>query len=270
MHKRFSSLMTAGAALAAPAQFIAPVPVFTESTLEPATPVAPVNVGYLPRPGCAAHRVCMKLLQHPSQRYTPADVAQRFSVNKELVKDLLARCVEVGLLQRHRDNAEVLYSAGPHIARVQANLSTIEIKEPTMAVIIQIPVKTEKQNRVAEDFSTPYKPQTVMREKLPEIVKPARAISNYANPASLEICDDPLPALPGLKYQAVFDKLQPGQCIKCAPADTGKISGGLRKHFERNNITDKVKTTNCYEADGLGRVWWVSLAQTNRHENSTP
>jgi len=145
---------------------------------------------------------------------------------------------------------------------------------------VQIPAKpvkpATKRKLKDEDHSTPYKPQTVLRDAAPvgsaspsdnATRQPVQAKAagtkktGYVDPAGLVICDDPLPAaraLPDLKYQAVFDKMVPGKCIKCAPKDVGKVAGGLRNHFARMGITDKIKTTACYEADGMGRVWWVS------------
>ena len=270
-HKRYSSLITAGAAPAAPVPEIAPepIPTRTPDAEKPKTPVNHGDAGYMPKPGSVAHRLCLMFLQHPSLSYTATDVARWFGSKKDLVPNLLARSIEVGLLRRKRDCAEVFYSAGPHIARVQEDFSTITPEEPAVAVTKQIPVKPVKQKRAPEDHSTAYKPQTILADA-PAPVPPAtvaigRKPAAYTNLDLLEICDDPLMgvrALPDLKYQAVFEKLKPGQCIKCAPDDVGKIAGGLRKHFERNNITDKVKTTSCYEADGLGRVWWVAAKKS--------
>ena len=280
-HKRYTSLMTAGAALAAPVPSIAPTPAAVPAQMvqQPAPVVPPVYDGYLPKPGSVAHRLCILFLQHPGLSYTAADVAHWFASKKDLVPNLLARSIEAGLLQRKRDCAEVFYSAGPHIARIEITLMSTETKEAKVAITKQIPAKKAKP-AAAEDHSTAYKPKTILADALkpeqspepaPELVpvRPVTAATGrkpaaYTNLDLLEICDDPLigvRALPDLKYQAVFEKLKPGQCIKCAPADVGKISGGLRKYFERNNIKDQVKTTSSYETDGLGRVWWVATAK---------
>ncbi len=145
--------------------------------------------------------------------------------------------------------------------------TTIAPKARTMtAPKVQIPAKpvkpATKRKPKDEDYSTPYQPQTVLADPpAPPQPKPPRADTQFADPSSLVICDDPLPtarALPDLKYQSVFDRLKPGQCIKCDSKDVGKIACGLRKHFERRGITDKVKTASRYEADGMGRVWWAA------------
>ncbi len=250
----------------------------TRPAVDVATPAETDAVGYLPKPGSVAWRLCVLYREKPGVSYTAVDVARNFATKKDLVDNLLARSVAAGLLLRQRDCAEVFYSAGPHIARIEAAYLPTEPKEPKVAITKQIPAKPVKPTkRAPEDHSTPYKPQTVLIEELqpepgppkPEClqpmqtstIRPTRAKTSYANPAALVICDDPLPsarALPDLKYEAVFAKLVPGKCIKCAPADVGKIAGGLRKHFERRGITDKVKTTSSYEADGMGRVWWVA------------
>jgi len=153
--------------------------------------------------------------------------------------------------------------------------TTIAPRARTMtAPKVQIPAKpvkpATKRKLKDEDHSTPYQPQTKLVAATPEqnpvADNPRSAASGrkptaYTNLDLIEICNDPLPtarALPDLKYQSVFDRLKPGQCIKCAPADVGKIACGLRKYFERKGITDKVKTASRYEADGMGRVWWAA------------
>lgn len=270
-HLRIASLSTGNAPIK-PVEVILPPPTTIAPKARRPEPVsviaaAPDATGYLPKPGSVAHRMCVLLQQKPGVRYTAVDVARNFARKKDLVPNLLARSIEVGLLACQRDCAEVFYSAGPHIARVLADFSAIKPEEPAVATSKQIPAKPAKQKRAPEDHSTPYKPKTILADApAPVPVPPATAATGrkpteYANLDLLEICDDPLMgvrALPDLKYQAVFEKLRPGKCIKCAPADVGKVAGGLRKYFERNNITDKVKTTSCYETDGLGRVWWVA------------
>jgi hypothetical protein len=85
--------------------------------------------------------------------------------------------------------------------------------------------------------------------------------TKYVDPATLVICSDPLPAgraLPKLKYEDVFSKLKPGQCVKCEPEQTGKLSSSLRKYMERHNIKGSIKSVTRYPTDQMGRVWMMA------------
>lgn len=75
---------------------------------------------------------------------------------------------------------------------------------------------------------------------------------------SLEIVNDPLPAARakiGLKYEAIFAKMKPGQAIKCKPEEAGKIGHALNTWLKRSGRPGIVKTCRRYETDDMGRVW---------------
>lgn len=92
--------------------------------------------------------------------------------------------------------------------------------------------------------------------------KMTHAQTKRTDPASLVICNDPLPshrASPGNKYEPTIRAMQVGQAIKCWPNEVGRVSGAMRKYIEANGVKAKVASTKRYEADGLGRVWMVAL-----------
>lgn len=77
------------------------------------------------------------------------------------------------------------------------------------------------------------------------------------DPGSLMICNDPLPAgraSPGHKYAAIFGALKPGQAIKCAPDEVGRIGSALRKWLDTKGKDGVIRTSKDY-GDGRGRVW---------------
>ena len=113
-------------------------------------------------------------------------------------------------------------------------------------------------------WSAPVTPETAKAPELAGIVNPdvqiKPAVAN-TNPDEPVICDDPLPtdrSRPDLKYQALFDHMKPGQCLRCETDQIGAIAGSLRKHFQRKGIKAKVKSMRHYPSDRMGRVWWVA------------
>lgn len=60
-----------------------------------------------------------------------------------------------------------------------------------------------------------------------------------------------------LKYDAVFRKMKPGQCVRCTPESANSVANALRKWILNNSDATKygVKTVRCYPTDGMGRVW---------------
>ena len=75
--------------------------------------------------------------------------------------------------------------------------------------------------------------------------------------SKLEICDDPLPshrALPDHKYDAIFDKLKHGQCVKTEAGRADKVAQALRTYLKRKQKSGAVKAMSDY-GDGHGRVW---------------
>jgi hypothetical protein len=75
--------------------------------------------------------------------------------------------------------------------------------------------------------------------------------------STLEICSDPLPshrASPGRKYDALFDTLKPGDCIKTPEGMADKVGQALRTYIVRKKKVASVKIMSDY-GDGKGRVW---------------
>ncbi len=77
--------------------------------------------------------------------------------------------------------------------------------------------------------------------------------------SQLEISDDPLPAAraaPGHKYDALFDKLAFGQCVKTEVGRADKVAQALRTYLKRKDKQGRVKSMTDY-GDGKGRVWLI-------------
>jgi hypothetical protein len=68
--------------------------------------------------------------------------------------------------------------------------------------------------------TNPFKPAA------PKVKK----IVRFVDPASLAIANDPLPtgrASPDHKYEALFSKMKPGECLVCESQDAGKIGHAM-------------------------------------------
>ena len=88
--------------------------------------------------------------------------------------------------------------------------------------------------------------------------------------SSLEIRSDPVPPTRpsiGFKYEPVFSKLRPGQCVRCKTSEVGTVSGSLKKYLKMKNKPGMVKATTRYvdptngeEDKGYGRVWLLAVA----------
>lgn len=94
-----------------------------------------------------------------------------------------------------------------------------------------------------------------------EAVKPVKKANGptvFIDLATLTIANDPLPTrrvVAGLKYDALFSALQVGQCIVCAPLESGKIGSALNAWLHKKGLNNVVKTCRNYETDEKGRVW---------------
>ena len=85
----------------------------------------------------------------------------------------------------------------------------------------------------------------------------------YVNTEELEIRDDPLPigrVCAEHKYHPVFDKMKPGQSIRCTTKDVQKVSCAMRKYLAGKGNKYKTQSTSAYLGDaGYGRVWMLAL-----------
>lgn len=87
-----------------------------------------------------------------------------------------------------------------------------------------------------------------------------RQPTRHTDPATIEICDDPLPgsrASCGNKYEALFSNMKDGQALKCQPIEVNRIANGLRKWIQDKKIKGAVRSMTDY-GDGKGRVWLVA------------
>ena len=109
-------------------------------------------------------------------------------------------------------------------------------------------------------------PRTTFAGKSP-FPKTPKKTPEYVDPSGLEIGDDPVPVerASTQKYEAVFSRLTPGQCIKAKGEDVGKIANSLRKWAKEHRVGMMVKTISRYPGDksGLGRVWLLAAAGQN-------
>ena len=88
-----------------------------------------------------------------------------------------------------------------------------------------------------------------------------RQPTKHTDPATIEICDDPLPgsrASCGNKYEALFSSMKIGQALKCQPIEVNRMSNGLRKWVRDKKIKGAVRSMKDY-GDGKGRVWLVAV-----------
>ena len=86
----------------------------------------------------------------------------------------------------------------------------------------------------------------------------AKKTRGELDPASLVICDDPLPAgraSPGAKYVPVFSAMKPGQAIKCKPEEVARVGHAMRKWITKNKLPYIFRLQTRYHADGMGRCW---------------
>lgn len=215
-HKRYASLPAASVAMQRPAPAAVPAPVLVEQAPAPVLPALAADathdaVGYLPKPGSVAYRVCLLFQSYRQLRQTESFLASEFRVKKVSLPNLLDRSVDAGLLVRKRIGVEVYYGAGPHIYRVprppdastclgdvQPIISNPEDKEPAMAITKQIPAnpaKVAKRKFQDEDYATPY-------------TAPALVVPPPEPPV--------LPALPKAWQAAPGETLDP--VVDCAPA----------------------------------------------------
>ena len=95
---------------------------------------------------------------------------------------------------------------------------------------------------------------------IPKVRKPTVA----TNPESLAIAADPIdvPVVNRGKYDDVFDKLKPGQCVICGADEVNKISHAMRRWIRlwKNGVGTSVQTKDYKGAKPgtpTGRVWWV-------------
>lgn len=82
----------------------------------------------------------------------------------------------------------------------------------------------------------------------------------HADPDTMEICNDPIPsyrAKPKGKYDEMFAKLKPGQCIKCKPDESQKLAHAMRGWAQDHAKTCVVRSISDY-GDGMGRVWLIA------------
>jgi TusA-related sulfurtransferase len=60
------------------------------------------------------------------------------------------------------------------------------------------------------------------------------------------------------KYDETFAKMQPGQCVKTTPENTGNVANSMRKWIEKNGKKEVLRVRIASKMpDGFGRVWMM-------------
>jgi len=98
----------------------------------------------------------------------------------------------------------------------------------------------------------------------------SRKTDSVVSLSGLEIRNDQMPrARPqaASKYEPIFSKLLPGQCVRCTSKEVGTVSGSLKKYIKTKRKPGVVKSTTRYidpttgvEDNGYGRVWLKPVA----------
>jgi hypothetical protein len=77
---------------------------------------------------------------------------------------------------------------------------------------------------------------------------------------SLKIADDPYVdhrSRPVGKYDALFQKLKPGQCVVCPPERAPNVKSAMDKWLKATGREGSARARSRYPADNMGRVWWL-------------
>lgn len=91
--------------------------------------------------------------------------------------------------------------------------------------------------------------------------KEKKAVS-FVDINSLVIGNDPhqpVRARTEKKYEPLFEKMKPGQCIVCKPEDAGKIAHAMTQWIKATKFNGVARSTSKYETDGKGRVWLIAF-----------
>lgn len=68
------------------------------------------------------------------------------------------------------------------------------------------------------------------------------------------------------KYDTIFAKMKPGQCLKCEPTESQRLAQALRNWIENRKLGAKyeVRSMQKYHTDQRGRVWLLEKTQKLR------
>ena len=102
--------------------------------------------------------------------------------------------------------------------------------------------------------------KTTIRGNFPGAPKPERAKRNGVNVDELSISSDPYVdhrSKPAGKYDALFEKMKPGQCIRCPSEKAANVKTAMDKWLKFTGREGYARARSRYPADGQGRVWWL-------------
>jgi len=180
-------------------------------------------MSYEPTPGSVPANVVGYLRNHPGERLTLEKITELFHLGSKTsnLHTLMAKALDAEVVRRARnEDGEYEYFAGPSLG-VAAPLQMMHAGS----------VASKKRPRNYTDI----------------------------DPSKLAIGDDPLPesrARPGFKYGSVFERMKPGQCIKCEPNQAPVLATALKKWVVDGKLPYIVRATSRY-TDGAGRVWML-------------
>lgn len=78
----------------------------------------------------------------------------------------------------------------------------------------------------------------------------------------LEIDNTPFPArrMMASKYDEVFAKMHPGQCVKVSTDSVDRVAHSMRKWLQKNNKANDLRVRTISKMpDGYGRVWMMAV-----------
>ena len=191
---------------------------------------------YTPRPDSLAAQVVAFFARNADESLTLTDITDKFDCARGNVHTQLSKALESHLLARAtNDDGEYIYKAGPK------------------------PKRPPLEDSYTTADSQPHK--ATVRRMFVDRPKKAKALTDYVDPGTLKVCDDPLPvgrAAAECKYDAFLSTMHIGQAIKCQPHEIGRVSNALRKFLKTNYpVGVVVRSTKDY-GDGFGRVWWIA------------
>lgn len=103
----------------------------------------------------------------------------------------------------------------------------------------------------------------------PIVAKRKNRANQYIDTDMLQISDDEFTgrrSVPEGKYDAIFSKLKPGQCIKCESGESQTITNAMRKWLSNRKLTNlyEVRSMRKYGTDQRGRVWLLEKEQLRK------
>lgn len=103
----------------------------------------------------------------------------------------------------------------------------------------------------------------------PVVSRRKNRTNRFIDPDMLAISDDEFTgqrSSPEGKYDTIFVKMKPGQCLKCEPTESQRLAQALRNWIENRKLGAKyeVRSMQKYHTDQRGRVWLLEKEQLRK------